>query len=198
VLHFEPGQKYGLFAKHLSYWAARFDPALPGAHMDTFFDTRESATKVPGGQRIATALLFLNTPPEEGGETAFLNIEAHNDATFSTCARESLAHKPETGDLILFWSLDADGEVNIRATHAACPVVKGEKWSAPVWIHEANYQHPDMGAAAGAGAGGCHDLSKGCRAWALAGECERNAGFMVGQGGQCRASCRDCPPSAAF
>jgi len=143
VLHFEPGQKYGLFAKHLSYWAARFDPALPGAHMDTFFDTRESATKVPGGQRIATALLFLNSPE-------------------------------------------------------ACPVVKGGKWSAPVWIHEANYQHPDMGAAAGAGAGGCHDLSKGCRAWALAGECERNAGFMVGQGGQCRASCRDCPPAAAF
>lgn len=165
--------------------------------MDTFFDTRESATKAPGGQRIATALLFLNTP-EEGGETAFPNIEAHNDATFCTCARESLAHKPETGDLILFWSLDADGEVNIRATHAACPVVKGEKWSAPVWIHEANYQHPDTGNAAGVAAGGCHDLSKGCRAWALAGECERNAGFMVGQGGQCRASCRDCPPAAAF
>ena len=43
--------------------------------------------------------------------------------------------------------------------------------------------------------GGCGDLSKGCRAWMLGGECERNPGFMSGPGGQCRASCKDCPES---
>ena len=175
ILHYAPGQKYG-------------------AHMDTFQDSREKAANAPGKQRAATALMFLNTP-EEGGETAFPNIEAHNDDSFSPCARESLAHKPETGDLILFWSQDADGEVNIGATHTACPVIRGEKWSAPLWIHEANFQHPGAGKSAEVAPGGCGDLSKGCRAWMLGGECERNPGFMSGPGGQCRASCKDCPES---
>ena len=57
---------------------------------------------------------------------------------WSDCARGQLAHKPKKGDMILFWSLTPAGEVDMGATHGACPVIKGEKWSAPLWIRQAS------------------------------------------------------------
>lgn len=94
--------------------------------MDTFNDVRHFSVE-DGKQRSATALMFLNAP-EEGGETVFPNIAANNSGPgYSPCARDALAHKPQTGDLILFFSLAADGTEDIGATHTACPVIKGEK-----------------------------------------------------------------------
>jgi len=45
--------------------------------------------------------------------------------------------------------------------------------------------------------GDCADLSPGCAAWATAGECARNAQYMVGDTGhlgRCRLSCAACEP----
>ena len=39
----------------------------------------------------------------------------------------------------------------------------------------------------------CVDLHPECAGWAAAGECKRNAGFMIGDTGHCRASCKACP-----
>ena len=104
--------------------------------MDTFFSAAHTSVE-DGGQRIATALTFLNEPIE-GGETVFPNVEAHNEGPqWSECARNALAHKPRTGDLILFWSLTPAGDIDMGATHTACPVIRGEKWSAPLWIRQA-------------------------------------------------------------
>jgi hypothetical protein len=53
-----------------------------------------------------------------------------------------------------------------------------------------------LGGAAGqlvASGDACVDLHKECRGWAASGECKKNAGFMVGDRGQCRASCKACP-----
>ena len=170
--------------------------------MDTFDD----AAHTLGKQRIATALSFLSTP-EEGGETSFPNVPS--DATlgpeWSECARGTLAHKPQTGDLILFFSLTPEGEVDMGATHAACPVIRGEKWSAPLWMHQAPFGALPRGVALASPDGdvarddgdACVDLDAGCRAWAKAGECARNAGFMLGVAGQfvgrCRVACSACP-----
>jgi prolyl 4-hydroxylase len=179
-----------------------------GAHMDTFDDhLHDPAWEDNGKQRIATALLFLNEPLE-GGETAFPNVGVPDQgAGWSSCARGSLAHKPKTGDLILFWSLTPEGEVDMGATHAACPVSKGEKWSAPIWMHQGAFQparsrrraaraSPDGVRAAEADE--CVDGEAMCRTWAAAGECERNAEFMIGLPGdgfvgRCRAACSACP-----
>ena len=179
VLHYGPSERYG-------------------AHMDTFFDARQT-TLENGQQRIATALMFLNTPLD-GGETVFPNVPALNDGPgWSACARNALAHKPKAGDMILFWSLKPDGEVDMGATHTACPVIRGEKWSAPLWIRQSAFQ---PGAAAesaapdGQPSGSCVDLHKACAQWAQSGECERNAKFMTGADGsvgQCRESCNACP-----
>lgn len=100
-----------------------------GAHMDTFH-LPNMITREHGLQRVATALMFLNTPIR-GGETVFPNLEpAGSQEGLSDCAKEGLAHKPQAGDLILFWSLSPSGEVEMGATHGACPVIEGEKWSA--------------------------------------------------------------------
>jgi hypothetical protein len=34
---------------------------------------------------------------------------------------------------VLFHSMNVDGELEKNSLHAACPVIKGEKWSAPKW-----------------------------------------------------------------
>lgn len=88
----------------------------------------------------------LQTPPlpppplpkaqdvELGGETTFPHIPApggDNGPAFSDCARKFLAVKPKKGTAVLFHSMDLEGGLNELSFHEACPVIKGEKWSAP-------------------------------------------------------------------
>ena len=40
---------------------------------------------------------------------------------------------------MLFHSIKPNGELERRSLHTACPVIKGEKWSAPKWIHVGHY-----------------------------------------------------------
>jgi prolyl 4-hydroxylase len=128
---------------------------------------------------------------------------------WSACARGSLAHKPKTGDLILFFSLTPEGTIDMGATHGACPVIRGEKWSAPLWIHQAEFQ-PRARRAARATPDGrrvedddeCRDSESMCRTWAANGECVSNAEFMVGVPGdfvgRCRVACSACPHPRAL
>ena len=39
----------------------------------------------------------------------------------------------------------------------------------------------------------CVDLHTECASWAASGECKRNPKYMIGDLGQCRVSCKDCP-----
>ena len=47
--------------------------------------------------------------------------------------------------------------------------------------------------------GFCSDESENCAAWAAAGECTKNPGYMLGTvgDGACLKSCGKCPPAAA-
>uniref|UniRef100_A0A804MW78 procollagen-proline 4-dioxygenase n=1 Tax=Zea mays TaxID=4577 RepID=A0A804MW78_MAIZE len=121
VLRYEPGQKY--------------EP-----HFDYFHDRVNQAR---GGHRYATVLMYLSTV-REGGETVFPNAKGWEsqpkDATFSECAHKGLAVKPVKGDAVLFFSLHADGTPDPLSLHGSCPVIRGEKWSAPKWIHVRSYE----------------------------------------------------------
>ncbi|GAX73148.1 hypothetical protein CEUSTIGMA_g601.t1 [Chlamydomonas eustigma] len=185
VLKYNPSQKYE-------------------AHWDYFFHKEGIAN---GGNRYATVLTYLSDT-EEGGETVFPNIPApggQNDPSFSECARYNLAAKPKKGTAILFHSIKPSGELERRSLHAACPVIKGVKWSMPKWIHVGHYamgsETPELieqspqAVPKTPSHDGCEDSNDLCDVWAASGECVRNAAFMVGtraRPGTCIQSCNKC------
>ncbi|XP_062188338.1 probable prolyl 4-hydroxylase 6 [Phragmites australis] len=172
ILRYEHGQKY--------------DP-----HFDYFHDKVNQAR---GGHRYATVLMYLSTV-EKGGETVFPNAKGWEsqpkDDTFSECAQKGLAVKPVKGDAVLFFSLHVNGVPDPLSLHGSCPVIEGEKWSAPKWIHIRSYEHQPILD----GTEGCSDKNENCAQWAAAGECAKNQVYMVGgegSPGQCRKSCKVC------
>lgn len=163
------------------------------AHWDYFF--HKDGVK-NGGNRYSTVLMYL-ADTEFGGETVFPQIPApngDNGPTYSDCARKHLAAKPRKGDAVLFHSIGPDGELERRSLHTACPVVRGEKWSAAKWIHVGHFalgnerpkeihQHVQPKHV------GCKDADSKCAEWAAQGECDNNPAFMDTQ---CPESCGKC------
>lgn len=72
-----------------------------------------------GGQRIATVVMYLNTP-EEGGATAFPQVG------FEAC--------PVRGNAVVF-SYPSAAESSLTL-HGGSPVAAGEKWIATKWLRE--------------------------------------------------------------
>ncbi|TBR36339.1 MULTISPECIES: 2OG-Fe(II) oxygenase [Dyella] len=104
ILHYLPGQEY---EPHYDW----FDPTQPGF----------AAVTERGGQRIASVVMYLNTP-EEGGGTGFPNV----NLTVTAITGSAVYFAYETGE-----------EASL---HAGLPVIKGEKWIATKWLRERPYQ----------------------------------------------------------
>jgi prolyl 4-hydroxylase len=102
VLRYGPGAEY---KPHHDY----FDPATPGADV---------ALK-RGGQRVASIVMYLNTPLR-GGATTF------PDARFEVAAIKGNA---------VFFSYDRPHPMT-ATLHGGAPVVVGEKWVATKWLRE--------------------------------------------------------------
>jgi prolyl 4-hydroxylase len=93
-------------------------------HVD-YFDTAlasEAVEMAEGGQRVATALLYLNDEGLEGGETDL--------------PRLGFKHRGRKGDALVFFNVDAAGEVDRRTWHAGLPPTGGEKWLLSQWIRD--------------------------------------------------------------
>ncbi len=105
ILHYLPGQEY---EPHCDW----FDPELPG------FDT---TTRI-GGQRIASVVMYLNTPLQGGG-TAFPEI----GLTITARRGSAVYFAYESGDQ--------------TSLHAGLPVIRGEKWIATKWLRERPYRN---------------------------------------------------------
>lgn len=170
ILHYENGQKY--------------EP-----HYDYFHDKNNQAL---GGHRVATVLMYLSNVVK-GGETIFPNSESkltqEKDDTWSECAKNGFAVKPERGDALLFFSLHLDATTDPVSLHGSCPVIEGEKWSATKWIHVRSFDKPNRRS------GECADENELCSKWAALGECSKNPLYMIGSkdyGGFCRRSCNVC------
>jgi prolyl 4-hydroxylase len=104
VLHYLPGQQY---EPHQDW----FDPQQPGY----------AAITATGGQRIASVVMYLNTP-EAGGGTAFPEI--------------GLTVAAQRGAAVCFTYRSGDA----ASLHAGLPVRKGEKWIATKWLRERPYR----------------------------------------------------------
>jgi len=102
VLHYRPGAEY---RPHHDY----FDPAHPGT----------ASILQRGGQRVATLVMYLNTPLA-GGATIFPDV--------------ALDVTPVKGSAV-FFSYDRPHAVT-RTLHGGAPVVAGEKWVATKWLRQ--------------------------------------------------------------
>ena len=106
VLHYRPGAEY---KPHYDY----FDPAEPGT----------PTLLRRGGQRVATVVMYLNTPERGGGTTfpdVFLEVAAQRgNAVFFSYERPH----PSTQTL-----------------HGGAPVIAGDKWIATKWLREREFK----------------------------------------------------------
>ncbi len=105
VLHYRPGTQY---EPHHDY----FDPTEPGT----------PSLLRRGGQRLATLVLYLNTP-EQGGGTIFPDL--------------CLEVAPRQGNAV-FFRYDRP-HPSSRTLHGGAPVLAGEKWVATQWMREQRF-----------------------------------------------------------
>ena len=106
ILRYRPGAEY---KPHYDY----FDPAQPGT---------PSILK-RGGQRVATIVMYLNSPTIGGGTT-------FPDVNFEVA--------PLRGHAV-FFSYDR-AHPSTRTLHGGAPVLEGEKWVATKWLREGVFQ----------------------------------------------------------
>jgi prolyl 4-hydroxylase len=104
VLHYLPGQQY---EPHYDW----FNPDQPGF----------AAITAKGGQRIASLVMYLNTP-EAGGGTAFPEV----GLTVTALRGSAVYFAYDTGET--------------ASLHAGLPVQQGEKWIATKWLRERPFQ----------------------------------------------------------
>jgi prolyl 4-hydroxylase len=104
VLLYQPGGEY---QPHHDY----FDS-------DTIGGRHELAR---GGQRIASLVIYLNTP-EEGGQTVFPML--------------GINVTPQKGGALLFYDCTLDGKEDPLTLHGGAPVLKGQKWIATMWFRQ--------------------------------------------------------------
>ena len=106
IIHYSQGEEY---KPHFDAWL-----------VDGSDKSRRVLKK--GGQRIYTALCYLNNV-EEGGITFFPEVP--------------LKIQPEKGKLIIFKNTIGDTHIrDTRSLHGSLPVLKGEKWAFNLWFRE--------------------------------------------------------------
>jgi prolyl 4-hydroxylase len=95
-------------------------------HVDYFNEGAAGTLRslADGGQRVQTALIYLNEG-YAGGSTHF--------------PRLGLAIEPRRGDLVHFHNVGADGRGLQDSLHAGMPVLSGEKWLLSQWIRREPY-----------------------------------------------------------
>lgn len=105
ILRYEVGQEY---KPHYDY----VDPTQPGA----------APFLARGGQRVASLVMYLNTPLDGGG------------TNFPDVGFEIAAHK----GCAVYFSYDRPHPIT-RSRHGGMPVRAGEKWVATKWLREAEH-----------------------------------------------------------
>jgi len=118
VVHYGVGEEY--------------KPHFDAYDLDTEKGRQRTAT---GGQRVVTALMYLNTV-DGGGETLFPRLDLQIDA--------------QPGRLVLFDDIGDRSLVDMtrhpKSLHGGGPVSCGEKWACNLWFRAEPYQATTDGA----------------------------------------------------
>ncbi len=97
-------------------------------HYDAWDITTEKGRKntAKGGQRLVTALMYLNEV-EAGGGTGFPNLDVTVQAI--------------PGRMVIFHNLyPGENERHVDSLHGGMPVFLGEKWACNLWFRQEPYQ----------------------------------------------------------
>ena len=118
VIHYNENQEY---RQHYDGWD--FDHSEKSKRSMKF-----------GGQRMCTALCYLNDV-EEGGETKFTKIDKKVN--------------PVKGKLLVFSNVYQGTNIKHNLSeHSAMPVIRGEKWAFNLWFREESreklYNYPEL------------------------------------------------------
>jgi prolyl 4-hydroxylase len=103
------------------------------AHFDAYDITTEKGRlrTAKGGQRLVTALMYLNEV-EAGGGTGFPKLK--------------LEVEPVPGRMVLFHNIGDKGtNRHKKSLHGGLPVIAGEKWACNLWFREHAYQATPSG-----------------------------------------------------
>ncbi|KAL5283706.1 hypothetical protein ACFFRR_006151 [Megaselia abdita] len=92
-----------------------------GGHYDEHHDFIEGTVNENEGNRILTALYYLEDV-ELGGGTAFIHL--------------NVLVPPIKNSMVLWYNLYPTGKPDYRTLHVGCPVIKGSKWILTSWIRE--------------------------------------------------------------
>ena len=104
LLHYEPGQQ---FSAHCDFQ----EPTTPALKQEVELH----------GQRVATALVYLNDD-YEGGDTEFPRI--------------GLRFRGACGDALMFDNVRPSGALDYDTLHAGLPPNSGEKWLFSQWVRD--------------------------------------------------------------
>ena len=127
VLRYLEGQKYD---QHHDYFDARF-----------YQKDLATLRNIKHGEknRLATVLWYLSTV-DSGGHTIFPLANSNKlgpNHDFEDCSfANALLVQPVKGEVIIFYSLAADGSLDSTSLHGACKVGAGlqQKWAANKWV----------------------------------------------------------------
>jgi hypothetical protein len=155
ILRYEIGQAYG---DHHDYFPMaqsgdhQWDPSLGGSNRfatvflylsdvefggQTVFPKSQRLTKEKSEELVRR----LGEPPskeklKELVQEAGLDENSWEDKLITKCY-DQFAVPPRKGDAILFYSQTPDGNLDPASLHGACPVLKGTKWGANLWVWNA-------------------------------------------------------------
>eukprot|EP01064_Diplonema_japonicum_P001360 TRINITY_DN1086_c5_g1_i1.p1 TRINITY_DN1086_c5_g1~~TRINITY_DN1086_c5_g1_i1.p1 ORF type:complete len:506 (+),score=63.86 TRINITY_DN1086_c5_g1_i1:29-1519(+) len=125
VLRYKLGQKYN---SHLDYYQPH------GARNEQEAREMWRLKWNNNWNRAATFFLYLYST-EEGGETTLPRSNGGPQPLSMTDCTKGLRVRPIKGAAVLFYDMKPDKTQDEYSLHGGCPVIKGEKWAAPQWLH---------------------------------------------------------------
>ena len=132
------------------FYVPHYDPFVnPKRTEDADISVQASfwrGSEYPGGQRIATFLVYL-TDVAAGGDTLWPEVDVATPDAFrrpraakgglEACGDAGkLRVRPKLGRGVLFYSVLPSGDVDLTSWHGSCPVHEGVKWVAQFWIRD--------------------------------------------------------------